>query len=345
MILLECKDMVLSKIKTLSVCKPNSSETQWVVRCPYCGDSKDKSHGHFSILINRGTDDIMMYRCFKCNEAGILKPEILEDLGIYLTEDERNAIRVCNKNSGKSSYNRNRPKDYRIPPIVNTPAVQAKLNYLQQRLGIEFTPELIDKCKIVLSIVDFINANHISIKTLNYGLIQTLENHYVGFLSANNNKIVFRRITDNEKLLRYFKWTIDPMNTTPNNFYAPKNIQVPLLYTDPIRIHIAEGTFDILSVMLNMDHDPSQMHLFYGSCGYNFGTILKFLIYQGVNTDLTVELYSDADKTDAENEKVLCSGRNKIWIDHVIIHRNQCPGEKDYGVPKDRIIDGSKIVR
>lgn len=345
MTLLECKDMVLSKLKTLSVCKPNSAQTQWVVRCPYCGDSHDHTHGHFSILINRGTDDVMKYRCFKCNEAGLLTADNLEDLGLYLTEDERNAIRVCNRSSGKSSYNRNRPKNYKVPPVVISAAVEPKLQYLKQRIGVDFTPELITRCKIILSVVDFINMNHIPTKDLSYQLLQTLENYYVGFLSANNNKVTFRRINDNEKLLRYFKWTIDSFNTTPNNFYAPENIQVPLLYTDPIHIHIAEGTFDILSIMLNMEHDPSQMHLFYGSCGYNFDTIVKFLIYQGVNTDLTVELYSDADKSDYSNMKVLSSGRNEIWIDHAVIHRNRYPGEKDYGVPPERIIDGTRIIR
>ena len=57
----------------------------------------------------------------------------------------------------------------------------------------------------------------------------------------------------------------------------------------------------------------------------------------GINTDLYVHLYSDNDKSDEDDIKVLNSGINKYWIDHAFIHRNMYPNEKDFGVPKCRI--------
>lgn len=340
MTLLECKEMVIERLRTLRVCQPNSVQTQWIVRCPYCGDSRDPSHGHFSILINRNSDDIMLYRCFKCNESGILTPETLESLGIYLNEEDRQALRSLNRPNGKSTYFKSKPKLYEVPPVIMSDSVEEKIEYLSSRIGIEFTEEKIHQCKIVTSIVDFINMNHIPVRGMDRRLLQTLEDHYVGFLAANNNKVIFRNIhNDRKNLLRYYKWTIDPYNTSPNNFYSPINTPINLLYTDPVHIHIAEGTFDIISIMYNLPHDPTQTHLFYGSCGYNFGTIIKYLTYMGVNTDVNVHIYSDADKTDADDIKVLNSGRNKVWIDHAVIHRNMFIGEKDFGVPKDHIID------
>lgn len=342
--LLDVKNLLISRIKGLSVCIPNSTETQWQVRCPYCRDSRDPRHGHFSILINRNSDDCILYRCFKCNESGLFTSETADALGLGFTSEEDAAIDKLNHPSGKSSYFRSKPKKFDIPPIVNPAAVQSKLGYLKMRLGVDFDGPLIQQCRIVLSLVDFINANHINPSTLDWKTVQNLENNYVGFLSANNNKITFRRIRDDGGL-RYFKWTIDPLNSTPNNFYSAMARQVDLLDPNPITICMAEGTFDILGVMLNLWHLDSQSPLFYGSCGFSFSTIVKFLIYTGIGTNMNIHVYADNDKTDKEIERMILSGRNGIWVEHLTIHRNTYGGEKDFGVPGSRIIDSSRIIR
>lgn len=342
MTLLDVKEMVLQKLKTLRVCIPNSICTQWVVRCPYCKDSRDPSHGHFSILINMDTDDLIKYRCLKCPEAGIMNPSVMEELGLILSIEEAQALTTLNRSTGKSTYFKSKPKNYMVPPIISPVNVKPKLDYLQRRLGFEFTDREILDCKIVLSILDFFTANKIPFpRHIRPELIQILETNYVGFLSANNNKIIFRRITDNDKLLRYYKLTLDLENSSPNNFYSLVNPAIDLLYTHPIYIHISEGTFDIIGIRYNTNlfDTTSQTHLFYASCGYNFSTILKYLIFKGINTDIHLLLYSDADKSDSENKSVINQKLNKIWIDHVEIHRNQFPGEKDYGVPRDKIQD------
>ena len=342
--LLDVKNLVLSRIRSLKVCLPNSSETQWTVRCPYCRDSRDPRHGHFSILINRNTDDCILYRCFKCNESGLFSSTTAEDLNLGFTMDELEAIDKLNRPSGKSTYFRNKPKNFDIPPIINYSAVQSKLNYLNQRLGIDFDEKMIQDTKVILSIVDFINLNKIRQPNINWQTIQNLENNYVGFLSANNNKIVFRNIRNNDEL-RYFKWTIDPFNNTPNNFYAPQSQKVDLLDPSPVDVYIAEGTFDILGVMLNLDHTASQTPLFYGSCGFSFSTIVKFLIFTGIGTCMHVKVYADNDKSDKEIEKMILGGRNAPWVDKLEIHRNTYEGEKDFGVPKSRIKDSVRIIK
>lgn len=338
MTLLDIKEIVESKINQLPVHQWNSSHTQVQTRCPYCGDSRNILHGHFSIKIDKSSDSIMLVKCFKCSETGILTSEIMENLGAPLNMDDAKALDNLNRPNNKSTYGRQKPLNYKVPVIINPVDDQIKIDYLNKRLGLDFTPEMIQDSKIILSIMNFFKENKIGIpEHINPKLIKIIEENYVGFLSANNNKITFRRICNNENLNRYIKLSIDPYNTSANNFYSVVNPQVDLLYTDPIHIHIAEGTFDIISIKYNLDHDPSQKHLFFAACGYNFGTIIKWLIYMGVNTDIILHLYSDNDKSDYENMKVINNSLNNCWIDKAFIHRNIFDHEKDFGVPKDRI--------
>ena len=338
MTLLELKHILADRINQLSVHQWNRAHTEVTTRCPYCGDSKNILHGHFSIRINTNDDSICLYRCFKCSEAGILNSQVMEDLGVYLSIDDIKSIDVLNRPNSKSTYSRQRPLKYKVPVVINHVDNKLKLDYLKSRLGLEFTDEMIQEYKIVLSIYDFFMENKIKFpEHINPKMIKLIEENYIGFLSANNNKLVFRNITNNDKLSRYIKISIDPYNTSPNNFFSLVNPQINILYTNPIHIHVAEGTFDIVSIKYNLYHDPSETHLFFAACGYNFNTILKWLIYMGVNTDVILHLYSDNDKSDYENMKVINNALNKCWIDKAFIHRNTFENEKDFGVPKERI--------
>lgn len=338
MTLLDIKKIVEDKINQLPVHEWNSAHSNVVTRCCFCNDSRNRLHGHFSIKIDKNSDSIMLYRCFKCSETGILTSEIMENLGAALSMDDAKALDNLNRPNNKSTYGRQKPLNYKVPVIINPVDDQIKIDYLNRRLGLEFTPEMIQDSKIILSIMNFFKANKINIpEHINPKLIKIIEEKYVGFLSANNNKITFRRVCNNANLNRYIKLSIDPYNTSANNFYSVVNPQVDLLYTDPIHIHIAEGTFDILSIKYNLEHDPSQKHLFFAACGYNFGTIIKWLIFMGVNTDMILHIYSDNDKLDYENMKVINNPLNNCWIDKAFIHRNTFDHEKDFGVPKDRI--------
>lgn len=338
MTLLDIKELINRRIDELQVHTWNSAHTNVVTRCPYCGDSRNILHGHFSIKINTNDDSIMLYRCLKCSETGIINSQVIEDIGIQLSIEDAKALDNLNRPNSKSIYGRQKPLQYKVPVIINPVDYKAKIDYLSHRLGLEFTPEMIQESKIILSFMDFLNTNKLKIpEHINPKLVKIIEENYVGFLSANNNKITFRRIGNNENLKRYIKLSIDPYNMSPNNFYSMINPSIDLMYTNPIHIHIAEGTFDILSIKYNLGHDPSQTHLFYAACGYNFATIIKWLIYMGVNTDLIIHLYSDNDKSDYENMNTINNPLNNCWIDEAFIHRNTFENEKDFGVPKERI--------
>ena len=288
----------------------------------------------------------MIYRCFKCNESGMLRPDVLDALGLLLTTDQEKQFNLFNRLSRGTAYFRDRIKTYEVPVPKDTAENARKLDYINRRLDINLVYDECPGFKIVPSIVEFMRHNHLKISkedipdaiNLPPRSILELENHYVGFLCSNNNKLVFRDITPDGSgyFGRYYKVTIDVYNLTPNTFYALQN-QFDPLYTGPIDINISEGTFDILAIYKNFHREPITNSLFFAACGYGFSTIMKYLIYMGVTSDIRLHIWSDNDKSDREHRKELWKRNLDQWIDHVIIHRNGFDGEKDFGVPASRM--------
>lgn len=342
---IEIKEKIISQLKTLPICKPSSNMRNWAVRCPYCGDSLKSDHGHFSILIDLQSDAPMLYRCFKCNESGILTPQVLEDLNLGYDQALNRDLNVLNKLSSNSSFFKDRIKNFITPVPIDSSRNWRKLYYINNRLGTNITFADCANYKIVLTFSEFLQINHIPIDTpdemgsiLKSNTVRTLDENYIGFVSANNNKITFRDISPEGSgyFGRYYKVTLDVLNRSPNTFYSLMS-KFDLLYNTPINVYIAEGTFDILSVYLNLKPETSQNTLFFASCGYSFSTILKYLIYTGVNTDINLHIYSDGDKSDQDHLRLLGKPFYENWLDHVFIHRNTYEDEKDFGVPLSHI--------
>ncbi len=336
--LIEAKQFVIARLRGLPVCIPNSSMSQWVTRCPYCPDSRDPTHGHFSIKIDTQSDELMLYRCLKCNEHGLLSSQTLDDLGIYLTQDEATELDRANR-GGKSNYWNEKPKDYFIPPPISPANLEFKLNYLESRFGFRMTEQMVQESKIVLSIIDFLSANKIPMHQFSPYIIKTLEEHYIGFLSANNNRIVFRYAGDipkGSKILRYYKMVIDERNLSPNTFYSIQRPSIPLLYDNKVHLHISEGTFDIVSAYYNLkpswDKD-NHHHLFFGSCGFSIAPVVRWILSRGITTDVILEYYADNDKTDDDIQKLIRTPVIQEWCDEIYVHRNLYPDKKDFGIP------------
>lgn len=336
---IDIKRLVLSKLQMLSVCIPNSSETQWVVRCPYCGDSVHEDHGHFSIKIDLDSDAPMLYRCFKCNESGIITTQVLQDLGCIVDDELTENLGSYNKKIKRNNPFLNMKNRDWVVPLCTNYEHNEKRYYINERLGLNYSFDDYRKLKVVFDIFDFMEVNKIkAIPNVSWKMLNFLNHNYVGFLSNNNTRITYRCIRKNEDMNRYYKLILDPYNMSPNNFYSIPN-KFDLLYTDDIHIHLAEGTFDIISIFANVQQQNVKNNLYYASCGFNYNTILKYILNIGINTNIHCHIYSDNDKSDAEHKKYLLNGINGIWLDHIYIHRNGYPGEKDYGVPIDRIED------
>lgn len=343
----EIKQIVIDKIRSLSVCNINSTETQYVTRCPYCGDSRNHGHGHFSIHIDRNTQVPMLFRCFKCDIAGIINSSVLEELSIYVDNDLDIQLRGYGRKVNKmyKLYDTFVP-DYHVPISNNAYHCGMKIEYLNKRLGVNFDDSDIVSSKVILDIFDFMKMNKIeSIDNVTYKQLSFLNKNYIGFLSNNNNCITFRNVTDKD-YKRYYKLILDSKNVNPNTFYSIPN-SFELMYTNKVDIHITEGIMDILSINKNVIK-TNENNYYYAACGYGYISILKYLIYTGINTGINLHIYSDNDKTDYDHMKYLFKSKSShisSWMDNIYIHRNTHPGEKDYGIPISRITDSMRKIK
>ena len=340
----EVKQEVLRLIKTLPVCKPDSRNIQWVVRCPYCGDSSDPTHGHFSIKIDMDSDSPMVYRCFKCEERGVITATVLQDLGCGYDSDLAESLKAYNKSSISNSEKYNTRNLSYIAPLNTNPEHDKKKQYLNQRFGLDLSYEDYRDMKVVFDIFEFMHFNSIkAIPNVSWKFLKFINMNYVGFLTNNNAKIIWRCIRKDESMHRYTKMNLDPNNVSVNNFYMIPNV-IDLTYTTDMHVHIAEGTFDIISVYYNVMNQKKENQLYYAAAGFNYNTIISYLLNIGICTDIILHIYSDSDKSDRDHLKYLSSNRNRIWIKEIYIHRNLYPGEKDYGVPKSRIQHSSYLL-
>ena len=337
----EIKELIVQRLRELPVCNVNDDKTEYTVRCPYCGDStKDPTHAHLGLHIDLNQDDLMIYNCFRCGESGVITDSTLEDLGIYLSEQDIREFRSYTKKIAKIT-NRAiiRTERFQVPLCTPTQLTEAKRNYLCRRLHLDFSYEDMAKCKIIPSILQFMQANELKfIPNVPDKVLWALENFYIGFLSSNNNLLTFRNIGQKGK--RYYKAILNPNNADNNTFYSIPS-QLDLMYTGDLHIHIAEGTFDILSIKYNVN-PQYERQAFYASCGYSYMAILKNLARNGIVSNLIVHIYADRDKTDRDHWKLLHSSPVYAFIEHAYLHRNGVQDEKDYGVPLSQIQDTAR---
>lgn len=347
----ELKELIIDELqKTQSVFYTSINKVQNYVRCPFCGDSLNESHGHLSIKIDVMSDAPMVYRCLKCNISGLVSETFLEELGVFLDSDSKKELRSFTKRSMKIARLVNLDVEKYVTPLSQDSSLcERKIHYVRDRLGIDLDLAKARDLKIILNFFDFLKINDLleadddHLVGLNYRSICNLNDHYVGFLSTNNNNIVFRDITGKQKY-RYFKVTINGRNVNMDSFYSVP-LKLPLMYTHEIHVHVAEGVFDILSIKENFVKD-TERNYYYATCGFGSVNIIKYLIHHGMNTGVHFHIYSDNDKTDWNHTKYLFT-KNYLteWIDHIYIHRNKHAGEKDYGVPISRIIDSKRTIK
>ena len=347
----EVKFELIDKLKQRGAYHVSVNGKQHYTRCPYCGDSRNLSHAHLSIKIDTGTDDIILYRCLKCNVSGIVDETVLSELDIFFDQDSLEKLRVYNKKSMRlRRVSDTEHERYNIPLPSNTISNQNKLNYLNKRLGVELDSQQVKDLKILLSLSDFLRENQLIpgengiLEYTNFSMLQLLERDYIGFLSCNNNRIVFRDITGKNKY-RYYKVIINEKNLNGDSFFSLP-FHIPLVYTNDVNIHIAEGPFDILSIKENLVQS-TENNFYYAICGFGGSVILRYLIQMGVNTGLNLHIYCDADKPDYVQKKQWLYKQPYLseWVDHIYLHRNVFSKEKDYGVPLQRIVDSKTKLK
>ena len=322
--------------------KDNGAKTEVMINCPLCKREGHEDHGHH-MYISLGYKGAPQYNCFKdSTHKGLLTKEALSSLvdnPVLINDDlmdklksnskrEYSKVRYTIRNNGK--YN------FKVSPYIREED-ELKRQYICKRLGLNLSFDELLKDKIVFSLTNLIKYNYINQLTRNEYIINCLDKYFVGFLTNNNSSIIFRNITSGDIKLpesisdRYVKYKLFNNNPFFGYYIIPSLCN---LY-DMIQIHLAEGTFDILSVFYNL-RDANRNNNVYISIGGNtYEKVIEYCICELgiVNAEFHIYIDNDIKKYVLPNiQRTFKNLEINIWI-----HVNTFTGEKDFGVDKNHI--------
>ena len=332
----EIKNILLN---SLDNAKEASGGKQVICRChlPGCNDTKQ----HLYIGRFDSSDEPLFYNCFKCHQSGIINKNFFD---MYdwnsIDNDIIDNISQSNKGNSYRTYKNGNLSVYNIKNNMITPSQLSdhKLKYINDRLGTSLTFQDCLNLKIVLNLADLLTCNNITYFTRAVDIIRQLNINFIGFLSRTNGSLNMRNLVEGTGKIdesidkKYINYNV--FNSTMKDDYYIIPTQLDL--NQHIKVYIAEGAFDILSVYLNLvlDHTNS---IFIAGKGKAYLDIIEYLITTYGIYNFELHYYVDRDVSDISINSI-CNYLSAFEIDFYI-HRNQYNNEKDYGVPKERIID------
>lgn len=328
----QLKEYLLSN---LSNARTGSGGKEIICQCqlPGCSDTKQ----HLYIGPFDDSDKPIVYNCFKCNSSGIVNKDFLEQYGVSFN-DINNELLESNKGSPYKCKGIDNDLYYNIKytNITDSNLSRMKLGYINNRLGTNFTyKDCIDN-KIVLNLLDILNENRITKYTRDQKIIEQLNGAFIGFLSRANDSLNMRNLAQGKVHssidMKYINYKI--FNVTANNDYyiLPTSFDLG----KKVKIYIAEGAMDILSIKYNVMCD-FENSIYVAGKGKAYRNSLIYLIQTYGLTNLDIHFFPDKDVQD-----YIIKDISKLFAPFgytFYMHRNGYNGEKDFGVPKDKISD------
>lgn len=336
----EYKNFLLQNIQPWA--KEASGGREINCRCFYCPDSKTKSKGHMYIKIPQSENDVSTFYCQKCKTTGIVTSRTLMDWDIY---DASLAGELTAYNKDVLSKPQNRMfRDYDIYRINNVVPKDSKLsrfklNYINNRLGTSLTYKDCLDLKIVFNLKDIIINNNLKY-TRYTQIVDALDIGFIGFISHDNAFLNMRNLDILENLhqsinKRYINYNLVGKFDNTCRFYTiPTTLNFLTLGAQPLQIHVAEGSFDILSIYLNLGK-PHVNAIYTAIGGSGYKGILRYFISKLRIPNLEIHIYPDKDIS--RDSMLDLAYYLRIFGYTMYIHRNIFPGEKDFGVPLGRI--------
>lgn len=256
--------------------KLNGAGTWVRINCPLCiqeGRGDTDYHMYISLGYNGKPPFV---HCFRDNSHRfILNAENLARLTTrtdMIDEDLFNVIGDSNRKQFKQNrYKLNRENKYNFsnPKLCPNEYITLKQMYINKRLGLNLSVEQMIQDKIVFSIQDLLTYNGIKTLTRSPKTIELFDQYFVGFLTNTNGFIILRNMVHGKKELpefvneRYCFYSI--VEHASSGYYTIPTVCDIHKHID---IHIAEGTFDILSVFYNM-RNANRVQNVYASIGGN----------------------------------------------------------------------------
>ena len=328
-------------IQSMMNAKIVSGGKEIVTRCKYCADSKDpNSPGHMYIKIPQTQNDPILFHCFKCQTSGILDSRTLLEWGIY---DPSIAIEADKVNASAAKHRNFTGISKQWFPfnnhIYDTNLALVKLNYINNRIGTNLTIDDCMKQKIILNLKDAIDYNNLQY-TRNQNIVQQLNDHFVGFLSLDNNFVNLRKMCNDGIVYsgidkRYINYNIHGKEDNTEKMYIMPSY-IDLSIPTKVQIHVAEGPFDILSIRYNL-RGNQQNSIFAAVTGSGYKGLINHIITSFKIFYFDLHIYPDNDKFGSDHMINDIAQMIKPYGATIYEHRNCYDGEKDFGVPSYRI--------
>lgn len=331
-------DFLLSGIKPWAKLASGGNEVN--CRCFYCQDSSNTFNGHFYISIPKDDTEYSQFYCQKCKAKGIVTSSTLLEWGIYdaqictllLSHNKK----VDSNPKAKMKYSTSFICNIK-PPIYKPDQLSLyKLGRINERLKTNLTLEDCKRLKIILNLKDLIKANRLQY-TRDSRIVDQLDFGFVGFLSHDNAFLNMRNLDMIKDIYnginkRYVNYNLINQYDNTKRFYTiPNRIQAT---NQPLRIHIAEGPFDILSIYLNLrNRDDASIYSTVAGSGYM--GLIRYLIVYLANPFIELHIYPDNDIDDSIFK--YCKNMLSPLNIKIYIHRNTFYGQKDFGVSMDKI--------
>lgn len=324
--------------------KEDGAGANCLINCPLCAREGNPDHNrHMSISLGKDGKPLL-YNCWRnSSHRGLLTSGNLEMLSreslIPPDAGVLEAIDAYNKRSGKMNrYTLGNDAKLRIDAVQASPTElnEIKRLYICKRIGVDLPFEELVRDKVVFSIKALLEGNYVTKTTRAPQIVDLLDQFFVGFLTNNNSSLILRNMVSGKVDLpesisdRYIKYSI--IQGTPAGYYV---IPTQSNVYQQINVHMAEGTFDILSVFYNL-RETNRLNNVYASIGGNsYSSMVEYFLCTVGLVDVVFHVYIDNDikpNVLPELERILRPLELECYI-----HFNAKDGEKDFGVPMDRI--------
>lgn len=308
---------------------------QIMIRCPFCGDSvKHADSKHFSIKVDVEPGEPMLYKCFRadylCGAKGILDTKTLQLLGCM---DMHTLLDLAEHNARISkTIDRFHPKRMRSYVIsnVNTEQNREKAEYINRRLGVEFTPADLKAFKIQLSLWDFLRINGIQKLAFSENKCDKIDACTVGFISAYSDYIIFRDITGGEMKTRYTMYrTSGKADENDRKLYVIPT-EIDLMDSRSANLNLAEGPFSILGAYLHSDIGKDRRNnIFAANCGTGYRNTIEHLTKQYGFLKVRIHIWSDSEVPLKTYHKLYQILKDRLDIRTFQVHYNKLA--EDFG--------------
>jgi hypothetical protein len=180
------------------------------------------------------------------------------------------------------------PKKRLQLPEIDEQSFHLKYLFMKKRLGYVDKPMSSIK-GLIFDVNKFLEANNIPITSDLFRIKDFLQSNFVGFLTENKTKVIFRNI-DLESDFRYYKLQMDESifldyYKLPGSSYLSNNVV------------LAEGIFDVLSEQIFDNLNLRQTTKLYAAAlSTSYESLIKSIVFNENIFRLNVHILSDKDQ-------------------------------------------------